>query len=86
MGRKDSVPDFPQHLVKRPGGFRVGGGFFFAQGAEVFVVLAFLLHLQELLVGENDEFLASVFFDDLRVDDHGGVSGRILSDGGYDKQ
>ena len=68
---------FPQHLDERPGGFRVDGGFFFAQGAEVFVFLDFLLHLQELLVGEHGEFLASVFFDELRVDTYGGSSGRI---------
>jgi len=64
----------------------MGGGLFFAQGAEVFVVLDLLLHLQELVVGQNYEFLASVFFDDLRVDAHGGFSGRIPFDGGYDKQ
>ena len=50
----------------------MGGGFFVAQGAEVLVVLDFRLHLQELLVGENDELLAAVFFDDLRMDAHGG--------------
>jgi len=42
----------------------------------------FLLQLQELLVGENDEFLATVFSDDWRVDAHGGLSGWILSDAG----
>ena len=81
-----SVSDFIEHLVERAGGFCVGSGFFFAQGAEVFVVLDFCLHLQELLVGQNDEFLAAVFFDDLWMDAHGGFSGRIPFDVGYDKQ
>jgi hypothetical protein len=79
-----SVSDCPQHHVERPGGFRVGGGFFFAQRAEVLVILNFLLHLQEFVVGQNDEFLAAVFSDDLRVDAHGGFGGSIPFDGGYD--
>lgn len=74
--------DFLQHRVKRSGGFHVGGGFFFAQDAEVIVILDFLQHLQELLVGEDVEFLAAFFLDDLRVAAHGRFSARILSGGG----
>lgn len=81
-----SVPNFAKNVIQRPGGLPVGCGFLFAQDAEVFVFLDFRLHLQELLIGEHDEFLAAVFLDDLWVDAHGGFSGRIPSDGGYDKQ
>lgn len=67
-----SVCDFLEDGVEGAGGFGVGAGFFVAQGFEVLVVLDFLLHLQELLVRQHDKLLASVFFNDLWVDAHGG--------------
>ncbi len=72
--------------IKGSGGFCMGGGLFFAQGAEVFVVLDLRLHLQEFFVGQDDEFLATVLFDNLGMDAHGDFSGRIPFDGGYDIQ
>lgn len=75
---------FPREHHSESGWLALYSGFLFAQGAEVFVFFDLRLHLQELLTGEHDEFLAAVFFDDLWVDAHGGFSGRIPSAGGYD--
>jgi hypothetical protein len=59
--------------VEGAGGVGAGNGFFIAQGLVVIVAFEFLLHLQELFVGQHNELLASVFINDLWVDAHGGL-------------
>jgi len=80
---EESVSEVLEDCVEGAGGFGVGDGFFFAQRFEILVVLDFRLQLQEFLIRQDDELLAAVFFDDLRVDAHGG---RIPFDEGYDTQ
>lgn len=79
-----SVGDVAQDGVQGAGEFVIGGGLFFAEGAEVVVVFEFRLDVNELFVGEYDECFFAVFFEDLWVNAHDEFSGRLPLCEGYD--